>query len=184
MRLPNPPIGSVSWLGKSRSYDANPISGRRSIVSVRSSAPSCRASRAWTGSAKKIYTWPPLPDLDRSSAAGISLRRHVSTYASASAAHWSPSKSAARNQLVAPEVGMQVRKPTVVARSERAFLPARSARHPVQRVECGFARVRLQGPGPSLPWSSCVPLTGTYFHYWTVAWTCNSHIFVPIAKNA
>src|SRR6185437_10280092 len=50
------------WLGKSRSYEAKPISGRRSMASVRRSAPSCRASRAGTGVQKKIHTWPPFPD--------------------------------------------------------------------------------------------------------------------------
>ena len=39
MRFPNPPVGSVSWLGKKRSYESRPISGLRSIVSVRMNDP-------------------------------------------------------------------------------------------------------------------------------------------------
>ena len=68
MRLPNPPAGIVSWLGNSRSYDSNPISGRLSIVTVMSQAASFRASRAGTASEKKIHACAPLPDCDRSSA--------------------------------------------------------------------------------------------------------------------
>lgn len=40
--------------------------------------------RADTGSAKNIQTWPPLPDLDRSSAAGTPFARQVSSSALAS----------------------------------------------------------------------------------------------------
>ena len=56
IRLPNPPAGMVSWLGNNRSYDSNPKSGQRSIVSVTKWAPSLRASDAGTGSEKKIQT--------------------------------------------------------------------------------------------------------------------------------
>jgi hypothetical protein len=52
MRFPNPPRGNVSWLEKKRSYDWNPISGRRSIDSVRTYEPSRRAKAAGMASAK------------------------------------------------------------------------------------------------------------------------------------
>ena len=100
IRLPKPPTGIVSWLGNKRSYDAKPISGRCSIVSVRIAAPSCRAVRAGIGSEKKIQTWPPLPERDRSRAAGTPFAWHVSIIADASAAQLALSKSAARNQQV------------------------------------------------------------------------------------
>ena len=57
---------------------SNPTSGRRCSVSVNKVAPNRRASLAGIGCEKKIQTWPPLPDRDRSSAAGTELKRHVS----------------------------------------------------------------------------------------------------------
>jgi hypothetical protein len=98
IRLPKPPAGKTSWLGKNLSYDLKPISLRVSIVSVRMSAPSARASRAGIGSEKKIQTWPPSPERERSSAAGMPLVRHVCMKARESSAQCSPSKSAARNE--------------------------------------------------------------------------------------
>ena len=75
IRLPNPPCGIVSWFGKRRSYESSPMSGRRSIVSVRRCDPSLRASAAGMASSKKSQTCPPRPERDRSSAAGRSRRR-------------------------------------------------------------------------------------------------------------
>ena len=45
IRLPKPPRGRVSWLGKNRSYERKPRSGRSSIASVSSNAPRRRATR-------------------------------------------------------------------------------------------------------------------------------------------
>ena len=56
MRFPNPPCGIVSWLGKRRSYESSPMSGRLSIVSVRRCDPSRRASAAGMASSKKSQT--------------------------------------------------------------------------------------------------------------------------------
>jgi hypothetical protein len=50
------------------------MSGLRSIVSVTRCAPNRRATEAGTGSAKKIHTWPPCPERERPSAAGIPRR--------------------------------------------------------------------------------------------------------------
>src|SRR5260370_420478 len=51
------------------------------MVSVNIAAPSCRAVRTGTGSEKKIQTGPPLPDRDRSRAAGPPFARHLSAMA-------------------------------------------------------------------------------------------------------
>jgi hypothetical protein len=77
---------------------SKPISGQRSIVSVKRAVPSRRACGAGIGSAKKIQTCPPLPDRERSRTAGIPLSRQVAMNARASRAHDDLSKSAARNQ--------------------------------------------------------------------------------------
>ena len=42
-RLPNPPVGIRSWLGKKRSYDLKDILPSRSIASVRIALPNRRA---------------------------------------------------------------------------------------------------------------------------------------------
>ena len=57
------------------------MSGRRSIVSVRMCAPSLRANAAGMASSKNSQTCPPLPERDRSRAAGRFMRRHVSRMA-------------------------------------------------------------------------------------------------------
>src|SRR5215475_5173034 len=51
------------------------MSGRRSMVSVRICAPNLRAKVAGTASLKKNQMCPPLPDRDRSTAAGNFIQR-------------------------------------------------------------------------------------------------------------
>jgi hypothetical protein len=63
----------VSWLGKNRSYDSNPMSGQRSIVSVIRWAPSLRASDPGTGSEKKIQTWTAIAGAGALKGCGHSL---------------------------------------------------------------------------------------------------------------
>jgi len=70
------------------------------MASVRRRAPSRRASAPGTGSAKKIQTCPPLPERERSTAAGTCLDRQASRNVLTSCCHVSLSKSAARNQHV------------------------------------------------------------------------------------
>jgi hypothetical protein len=100
MRLPNPPRGKVSWLGKRRSYDPMLSWWRRLIVSVMREQPIWRAVEAATGAEKKNQTWAPLPERDRSTAAGRPCARQVSAKTATSSVHDALSKSAARNQQV------------------------------------------------------------------------------------
>ena len=67
-----------------------------------SAAPSDRASAAATGPSKKTHTWPPLPERERSSAAGTPLAWQASRYASASSTHVPLSKSHASRVQVSP----------------------------------------------------------------------------------
>ena len=100
MRLPNPPRGMVSWLGKSRSYESMLSSWRADIVSVMRWHPILRAVAAGTGSEKKNHTCAPFPDRERSTSTGRSRRRAVSANARTSSFHEPLSKSTARNQHV------------------------------------------------------------------------------------
>src|SRR5574340_689535 len=61
-----------------------PSSWRRDIVSVIKAQPILRAREAWRGSAKKNHTCAPLPDRDRSTAAGRPACLHVATNAATS----------------------------------------------------------------------------------------------------
>ena len=47
-------------------YEFSPTPCRRSMVLVRTKHPSFLAATASTGDSKKIHTWPPLPERDRS----------------------------------------------------------------------------------------------------------------------
>ena len=61
-----------------------------------------RAEEAGTPPAKNTQTWPPSPDCERSSAAGIPAARAASRYASASGGRPGPSKSQATRRQVSP----------------------------------------------------------------------------------
>jgi hypothetical protein len=100
IRFPNPPCGIVSWLGKRRSYESRPTSGRPSMVSVRTCDPSLRASAAGIASSKKNQAWAPRPERDRSTAAGRFRRRHAWRKAAASWRQSALSKSTARKKHV------------------------------------------------------------------------------------
>ncbi len=99
-QIPRPPFGIVSWFGKNRSYESNPISCRRSIVLVSRAQASFRARVAGSGVSKKIQICPPRPDRERSRDAGMHHSRHVSRKAAQSSCQLALSKSAARNQQV------------------------------------------------------------------------------------
>lgn len=58
------------------------------------------AADAATGDSKKIQTWAPSPDRERSNAAGTPLRWQASRYASASSAQVPLSKSHASSAQV------------------------------------------------------------------------------------
>lgn len=70
IRLPNPPLGIVSWFGNSRSYDSIESWCRRDMVSVIRKQPSLRAATADTGDVKNNQACAPLPERDRSIATG------------------------------------------------------------------------------------------------------------------
>jgi hypothetical protein len=67
---------------------------------VRRWQPIARAALAATGAEKKNHTWAPLPDRERSMAAGRLIRRQVSAKAITSSVHVPLSKSTARSQHV------------------------------------------------------------------------------------
>ena len=71
MRLPNPPSGTLSWLGKKRSYESNVIRPLRFMASVRIVLPNFLTLQAGMGSLKKVHTWAPLPERERSILNGI-----------------------------------------------------------------------------------------------------------------
>ena len=73
------------------------------MVRVKMAQPSLRAVIAGTACSKKIQTWPPLPDLDRSSAADTHISRQVSMNAIESSCQVFLSKSTARNQQVSSD---------------------------------------------------------------------------------
>ena len=81
---------------------SRPISGRLSIVSVRTCDPSRRASAAAMASSKKSQTWAPRPERDRSSAAGRLRWRQASRNAAASSRQPALSKSTARKKQISP----------------------------------------------------------------------------------
>jgi hypothetical protein len=87
-------------ISQRRSYESRPISGRCSMVSVRRKEPIFRNSTAGSGSEKKIHTWAPFPERERSSAAATSWDLQVSRNADTSSIHVVLSKSTARNQDV------------------------------------------------------------------------------------
>src|SRR6516165_9975017 len=70
------------------------------MVRVRITHPSLRAVIAGEARSKKIQIWPPLPERERSRAAGTANSRQVSRKARESYSHVFLSKSAARNQHV------------------------------------------------------------------------------------
>jgi hypothetical protein len=73
--------------------ESRPISGRRSSVQVIRKDPSFRAFDAGTGWVKKIQTWAPLPERDRSTPAGIPSASQVSKKALTSSCQDCLSKS-------------------------------------------------------------------------------------------
>src|SRR5208283_930045 len=95
IRFPKPPLGIVSWLGKSRSYESRPISCLFSMVRVNNAHPSLRASTPDTGRSKNIQTCAPFPDRERSTETGTWNCLQVATNAAASAIHDFLSKSTA-----------------------------------------------------------------------------------------
>ena len=83
-KLPSPPSGIVSWLGKKRSYDLKLIFPFLLIASVSMALPSLRALTASTGLSKKIHTWAPLPERERSTEQGMFQLLQTSMNASTS----------------------------------------------------------------------------------------------------
>ena len=78
----------VSWSlfhhAVKRSYDLKPIFPFLLIASVSIALPSLRALTASTGDSKKIHTWAPLPERERSTEQGMFQVLQTSTNASTS----------------------------------------------------------------------------------------------------
>ena len=100
IRFPKPPFGSRSWFGNIRSYDFSPISGLRSIVSVRTYVNTSRTNRAGCGSSKKNQRWAPLPERERSRATGRPISFKTSHIDALSERQLSLSRSIAANFTV------------------------------------------------------------------------------------
>jgi hypothetical protein len=95
-QVPKPPLGMVSWLGNSRSYEVRLSCRVRLQARLIMAVPKRLASRAGIAVVKKIHACEPLPDRDISSAKGTSNSRQDSPKALASSRHSALSKSTAR----------------------------------------------------------------------------------------
>ena len=104
IRLPKPPWGSVSWLGKKRSYESSPMSGRRSIVSVKQvGTRACAPARPESPRSKNSQTARLVRNAIARAPPADPRRRQVSRNARASSCHPALSKSTARKKHVSSE---------------------------------------------------------------------------------